>query len=193
MPKRTNKKNPKSDKHKNSGWEHLSDSLLLDIENAVADGAVTTDEIAKAIGWGYSKFRTWRDGRRKDGAKESERIKVAIERGRQRQRKVFLSKAENALRRKIDGEDYDETTVTVQETKEGTFRTIKKVNKRVPPDTGAIIFALCNSGKWQQPSKDIKPFDEKPNENILDIAGFDPTRVVVTPEQPEHAEKPDGQ
>jgi 16S rRNA U516 pseudouridylate synthase RsuA-like enzyme len=105
----------------------LTEDLLLDIEQAVADGATTDKEIAEGIGWAVGTFKTWKYGtQRINSEEESKQIKAAIEKGRSRQRKKFLCEAEHSL-----------------------MELIKNRNMT------AVIFALVNSGKWRSINKDI--------------------------------------
>jgi hypothetical protein len=146
---------------KQVGKVELTEYTLIDIENAVAEGAATMQEIADALGMQVETFRNWKIGRRKNGAEESRLINEAIDRGRHRQRSVFLHKAENALQRLVCGEEYDEEHRIVQETKDGKFVTEKTITKRVLPNLGAVTFFLANTGKWVNPlSKEVAPMGE---------------------------------
>ena len=127
----------------------VTDDLLLSIENAVAAGAGSDDEIAAAIGWNPHSFHNVHYGKRKEGKKERAQIDTAIEKGKKRQRRTFLQLAEYAMVKKLSGYSYTEKTV--EKDKAGNIKFEKTVNKLVPPDTAAVIFTLvnCGDGKWK--------------------------------------------
>lgn len=151
--------------------DELTEELLLDIENAVALGAKTNAEIANTLGWSLGKFSDWKNGRRKDGANESNQIQSAIKRGKSRQRAVFLAKAENALLKKIEGYSVTETTEEEVTNKSGDIvkATTKTVTKHFQPDTTAIIFALVNSGEWHNTGFSNDE-EEQPSEIIIGLS-----------------------
>jgi hypothetical protein len=132
----------------------LTEDLLIDIEQAVADGATTDKEISDAIGWNYETFKSWKLGKRKNGESESTQIYTAIKKGQSRQRKHFLQVAEYSLMKRIKGYNYKETTIEQGSTDKGDFEKTKVVEKQVEPNITAIIFALVNSGKWQSVNRE---------------------------------------
>ena len=136
----------------------LDQDLLDDIEQAVADGARTDQEIADGIGWNVSTFCDWKNGQlRKGGAEKSAKIRHAIKKGKGRQRKIFLKNAEYSLMKRVTGYSYDETTVEkIDDEKNGVTTTKEKtVVKKSEPNMTAIIFALVNnSSRWRSVNRE---------------------------------------
>jgi hypothetical protein len=147
--------------------QQLTRELLIDIEQAVADGASTDKEIADAIGWNIDTFRDWKQGKRKDGANESTKIHDAIKKGQSRQRKHFLQIAEYALKKRITGYEYEETTEESGLTDKGSFTKTKVVKKSIEPNVTSIIFALVNSGKWKSINREIQIETEKALKHVI--------------------------
>ena len=128
--------------------EQLTEELLINIEEAVANGADTNKQIADAIGFTESTFHKWRYGERKNGDEESERIGKAIKRGTNRQHKNLLRLAENALAKMVGGYHEEETKTEVSDTKGTTVTTTRKY---YPPNATIAMFTAvnCSNGKWQ--------------------------------------------
>ncbi len=129
--------------------EQLTEELLIDIEEAVAQGASTNKEIADSIGWTEGKFRDWEDGRRKNGEEESTKIHQAIKRGQSRQRKNLLRIAENSLVKLVGGYQYQEVKEEISDLKGTTTVTTTKYKE---PNTTAVLFTLVNNGEGKYKS-----------------------------------------
>lgn len=138
------------------------DEIIIDIENAVANGAQNNRQIADAIGVNYRTFHNW--VYRKDTEsqrKRREKVNNAIKRGLNRQRKNFRKVAENALLKSITGFYVEEEITEIK--KVGDTETIqkKKIRKFVNPNVTAQIFALVNnSERWKSVNKVIVEKDD---------------------------------
>jgi len=143
----------------------LDENLLLLVENAIASGAQTDSEIAKAVGLKLAVFRNIKYGKRKNGKIEKSKMANAIKKGQARQRETIFQKAEYSLIKKIEGYTVKETD-TKKEKINGKLiitETRERI-KHIQPDTTAIMFALNNlsDGKYVQRRNEPEPEDSKP-------------------------------
>lgn len=129
----------------------FDETFFNNIENAVADGATSTKEIAEAIGIKYNTFKSWRYKKFTEKDKEIAcRIEDAIKKGINRRAINIRKTAENALIKSITGYFVEEETTEIKKDSAGREYTHnKKVKKYIPPSVTAQIFALVNvSDKW---------------------------------------------
>ena len=128
--------------------EQLTEELLFNIEDAVANGANTNKEVAVALGWKERKFQEWKHGNRKNGVEESVKIREAIKKGTARQKGSLLRLAETAMAKMLTGYHEEETKTEDSEAKGKTVTTTKKYF--APNATIAMFTAVnCSDGKWK--------------------------------------------
>jgi len=163
---------------------------LVEIENAVSNGAQTGPAIAAAIGVTPQAFNNHRY--RKTSPETTERadaIERAIKRGQSRRRESIKSTAEDALLKLIKGfELTDEIEEVRKKTaarpkgwKPGDPEPSEEVNvykrrtiKRYGPNVTAVLFALVNSDpeRWQSIYSRSNADDVNENENRGTIANW---------------------
>ena len=157
---------------KDNDRNDIDPQLLLDIEDAVAEGAKTNKEIAEALGWGESTFKYHRYGRTntKEYDKFKKPIEAAIKKGTERAKPALLRLTERSIAKMITGYTYPEVhtetkripitrgrgkkrrTVYLVEEKE------KTIIKRVLPNAMVVVFTAvnCGKGKWESINKLIR-------------------------------------
>jgi len=128
--------------------------ILTDIENAVAKGNKTNEQIAKAIGIPLRSFKRayLEETKTHKAARSGTLIKEAISKGASKSRSELLKHAENGILRKIKQRDIKETKTELWYDGDGNIvkKHILKTDKTLEPDTTLLIFtAVNNSEHWQ--------------------------------------------
>jgi len=140
---------------------------LVEIENAVSNGATSTADIAAAIGATKAAFENHRFRKSSPALRDrSEAIDRAIKRGLARRRNNIKAVAEDALLKLITGfelvDEIEEVRKKTQKRpkgwKQGDPEPAEEVNvykrrtvKKYGPNVTAVLFALVNSDpeRWQ--------------------------------------------
>lgn len=145
--------------HKLDEW--LTENGLLSIEGWARDG-FSYSQIAQNIGISESTFYKWKS--------ENPEISEALKKGR---RPVQVS-IENAFYSKCEWNEVEEVReeVTVHPDGSTTKRKIKQ-RRWIPPDTGALIFALKNlkGDKWRDKPVFVDKDDSEEFEQLLKVVG----------------------
>ena len=143
--------------------------VLIDIENAATNGALSTNAIAGIIGIKPATLSNHRYRRQSPEAmRRSDAIETAIKRGCRKRQAAVKAVAEDSLLKLIQGyELIDETeevkTVVIRgkngqrvemKTEDGENAaqiTRKRTIKKFGPNVTAVLFALCNSDgeRWK--------------------------------------------
>lgn len=139
----------------------IDDELLLAIETAVARGAESNAEIAKAIGWTVSTLKNYRYGKGKN-PKYLEAvgpIETAIKRGAGRRRTRLLSEAEDALSYLLRHDKYTETRTKSKQApvghmqKNGKYKGIRleeehsEITHQRTPNAVIAMFVAVNAAR----------------------------------------------
>jgi hypothetical protein len=182
--KRTRKRPQRTKRRK-----ELTGSLLLDIETAVAKGAETNGQIAKAIGWGESTLKNYRYGKGKDPryAAAIEPIETAIKKGSKRRRSRLLSEAEDALSELLRHDTFEERRIerkTVPVGKPGAdgaqgtkteTKQVVTVKRRIPNAIVAMFVAVNASRESIDGGEAVR---WKSINKVLERAGQDKAAVL---------------
>jgi hypothetical protein len=159
--------------------KEIDDELLLDIETAVAGGAESNSQIAKAIGWRTSTFKNYRYGKGKNPRYAAFRapMETAIKKGLRRRRKKLLSASEDALLELLRHDTFEERTSERKlipkrrrDPESGQYvevieeHNVQKITvKRRIPNPVAAMFVAVNASKadgeqvpWQSINKVIE-------------------------------------
>lgn len=128
---------------KSNRFKHVKERLL---ENIRIGMSVT--ESCEECGVSVTQFYTWR----RSFESFEEEVQEAITEAKRR----IVKKLEGALYKKALGyevEDREETTKTYPNG--GVESSVKNTKRHIQPDTGALIFALCNLApdEWQKRQK----------------------------------------
>ena len=103
---------------------------------------LSDEQVAKNIGCAYSTLREW--------AERFPALSAALKKGRE----VIIAEVENALVKRALGYSYTEETQELRfnrQTGQHELVTVKRLEKQIPPDVGAIAFYLKNVApdKWR--------------------------------------------
>ena len=117
--------------------EIMNDEKLTLVEGWKRDG-LSDEQVAKNLGVCYATVKDWK--------KRHPSFLAAIKKGKE----VSDYELENTLHKRAMGYEYEEKVMVINAKKETTV--VTKTIKQMPPDTGAIIFALKNRlpGKYRE-------------------------------------------
>ena len=145
--------------------------ILDDIEQAVALGNKTNEQIAKALGIPFETFKNWIYETTKTAklAQYGTRIKKAMANGAKKNRAKLLIHAENGLLRKLQPRQTEE--ITIEQWKEGKTvvkeHMVKKI-KTLEPDSTLLIWTGVNLGAWISINKEIDNTSTDPRKDRAD-------------------------
>lgn len=134
----------------------VDDELLLDLETAVAKGADTNRQMAKALGWSPSAFKNYRYGKGNNPRYQDSKaaMETAIKKGQRRRRKKLLALAEDAIAELLRHDTFEEKHVErrTRPAREGggdeVYQTVQKVVvKRRIPNPIIAMFAAVNASQ----------------------------------------------
>jgi hypothetical protein len=123
--------------------------IVKKICDLIEKDTFTIPEICEQVGIKRTTFFRWQD--------EKQDFKDSLKAAYDKRLTSFAEAALHSLRKKIEGYDYDETTVIYTSDKEGKpkIKEKKTVKKHVAPSDTAIIFTLTNrdSLNWKHKSE----------------------------------------
>jgi hypothetical protein len=149
--------------------------ILTDIENCVAQGNKTNEQIAKAIGMPIGSYKTWYYEQTKQAKLKQSRtlIKEAIERGAAKSRPEYQKIGESSLMTLVKGKIVEDvrTEVWYDGDPSKGANIIKahviKTKREIMPNAGSVYFALVNnSNDWEsinniEKKEDIVTIDDR--------------------------------
>lgn len=123
---------------------------------------LTEKQVAQKLGVAYSTLRVYRD--------QYSALAAALEKGKEE----LIEELEDSLYKRAKGYEYEEVKTHISKDRDGNQKTrIEKTTKHMPPDTGALAFALKNLApeKW----KDRRQIE---HEGELEVKKDDKTKAI---------------
>ncbi len=144
-----------------------SKKMVKKIVSLIKSDTYTIPEICERVGISEAIYHKWK----------SDKIEFfeAVKKAEESRVKFFVAEAKKSLLKKIQGYEVDERTTESSIQPDGTAKIdkLKIVRKHFQPDTGAIIFTLCNGDPENFKNRQLNEITGKDGKDLI------PTMYVI--------------